>query len=123
MIFASDILQAALAGDRLAQAALDGCAAPKICVTSRAELLALARSRAEWEQLEEFLALFETLDITAAVADRAAVLQRIHGLAWPRAMVLACAHVHELPLVSEDAGLPINDPWARPLQRPRLRVA
>jgi predicted nucleic acid-binding protein len=123
MIFDASVLIAALTGESRAQAALSSCAAPKISAVSRGELLALARSKAEWKQLEAFMALLETLDITAAIADRAAVLQRVHGLAWSKAMVLATAHVHELPLLVDGQGLPMNDPAVERLQRPHLRVA
>jgi predicted nucleic acid-binding protein len=123
MIFDVSVLSAALAGETRAQAALSGCASPKISAVSRGELLALARSKAEWERLEAFMALLETLDVTAAVADRAAVLQRVHGLGWPRAMVLATAHVHDLPIMTGDHDLPLNDPAVHRLQRPQLRAA
>jgi predicted nucleic acid-binding protein len=131
MIFDASVLIAALAGETYAQEALSGCISPKISAVSRGELLALARSKAEWEQLEAFMALLETLDVTAAVADRATVLQRVHGLSWSKAMVLATAHVHELPVMTDGHDLPLNDPAVRRLnastarrsQRPQLRVA
>jgi predicted nucleic acid-binding protein len=123
MIFDVSVLIAALAGESRAQAALSGCASPKISAVSRGELLALARSRAEWDQLEGFMALLETLDVTAGIADRAAVLQRVHGLAWSKAMVLATAHVHKLSLLVDGQDFPINDPAIERLQRPYLRVA
>jgi uncharacterized protein with PIN domain len=123
MIFDASVLIAALAGEARARAALSSCANPKISAVTRAELLALARSKAEWETLEAFMTLLEPLDVTSAVADRAAVLQRIHGLNWSKAMVLATAHVHELPLVVEGDGLPLNDPAIQQLQRPHLRAA
>jgi predicted nucleic acid-binding protein len=123
VIFDASVLIAALAGESRAQAALGSCATPKISAVSRSELLALARSREEWEQLEAFLALLETLDITAAIADRAAVLQRVHGLSWSKAMVLATAHVHALPLVMDADGMPVNDPWTQRIARPQLRAA
>jgi predicted nucleic acid-binding protein len=123
MIFDSSVLISALAGESRAQAALSGCASPKISAISRGELLALARSKAEWAQLEFFMALLDTLDVTAEIADRAAVLQRVHGLAWSKAIVLATAHVHELPLLVDGLDLSMNDPAVHRLQRPHLRVA
>ncbi len=123
MIFDASVLIAALAGESRAQATLNGCQAPKISAVSRGELLVLARSRDEWEQIEAFMALFDTLDVTGPIADRAAVLQRVHGLSWPRAMVLATAHVHERPLMCDSDGMPVNDPWIRRIVRPQLRVA
>jgi predicted nucleic acid-binding protein len=123
MIFDVSVLIAALAGESRAKAALSGCANPKISVASRAELLALARSKAEWETLEAFMGLLETLDITAGIADRAAVLQRVHGLDWGRSMVLATAHIHNLALVVDGDALPVNDPHVQRLPRPQLRAA
>ncbi len=123
MIFDASVLIAALMGESRAQAALNSCANPKISAVSRAELLALARSKAEWETLEDFMALLETVDVSAAIADRAAVLQRVHGLSWSKAMALATAHVQDLPLVVDGDGLPANDPAVQRLPRPHLRVA
>jgi predicted nucleic acid-binding protein len=123
MIFDSSVLIAALAGESRAQTALTNCPSPKISAVSRGELLVLASSKAEWTQLEAFMALLETLTVTAEIADRAAVLQRVHGLAWPKAIVLATAHVHALPVLEDGQDLPINDPAVQRLQRPHLRAA
>jgi predicted nucleic acid-binding protein len=74
-----------------------------VSVITRAEVLAGARPRTV-AKLKRLLDLFPTLEISAAIADKAAALRREHRWKLPDAFQAALAKHHKLRLVTRDTS-------------------
>ena len=72
-----------------------------VSVITRAEVLAGARPRTV-AKLKRLLDLFPTLEISTAIADKAAALRREHRWKLPDAFQAALAKHHKLRLVTRD---------------------
>ena len=74
---------------------------PAISVISWIEVLAGAKPAVEPET-KRFLATFERIELTEAIADRAVALRRSSKLRVPDAIILATARVENLVLVTRN---------------------
>lgn len=112
-LFDTNILIDYLNGVEAAKAELARYERPAISVISWIEVLAGTKSAVEAET-RRFLAIFERLELTGAVADRAVVLRRTARMRVPDAIILATARVENLLLVTRNTkDFPAEEPGIR----------
>ncbi len=98
----SNILIDYLSGIQEAKAEIALYNSPIISVITRIEVLVGARSSAESKAIRGFLSGFQTIELSAKIADHAVILRQQHRLKIPNAIVYASAKVEGTILVTRN---------------------
>jgi predicted nucleic acid-binding protein len=106
VVFDSCVLIDLLSKRAGAKELLDAASLWAISAATRTEVLAGARGSADETLIIALLDEFNTLEVTAVIADMAGALRRQHRLKTVDAIILASALHHGLRLVTRDAGFP-----------------
>lgn len=100
-LFDTNILIDFLNGIEAARSELARYSAPAISVITWIEVLVGAEAEAE-AQTRRFLAGFEQIGVTPAIADRAVTLRKLDRMRVPDAIILATAQTENIILVTRD---------------------
>lgn len=112
-LFDTNILIDYLNGIDAAKTELARYERPAISVISWIEVLAGTQPGVEAET-RKFLAIFERVELSEVIADRAVALRRSAKLRVPDAIILATARVENLVLVTRNArDFPADEPGIR----------
>jgi len=112
-LFDTNILIDYLHGVDAAKTELARYERPAISIISWIEVLAGARSEQETDT-RRFLAGFERIELSEAIADRAVDLRRSARMRVPDAIILATARVENLVLVTRNSkDFPADQPGIR----------
>lgn len=112
-LFDTNILIDYLNGVDAAKTELARYERPAISVISWIEVLAGTKSGVEPET-RKFLAIFERIELSEAIADRAVALRRSAKMRVPDAIILATARVENLVLVTRNTkDFPADEPGIR----------
>lgn len=103
-----------LQGVAAARKEIERYRAPSLSVVTWIEVMVGGAGAGEEQALRAFLATFEVLGVTDAVAERAVALRRAHRIRLPDAVIWATAQVHERILVTRNTrDFPAGDPGIR----------
>lgn len=112
-LFDTNILIDYLNGVEAAKTELTRYERPAISVISWIEVLAGTKSDVEAET-RKFLVIFERIELSEAIADRAVDLRRSAKMRVPDAIILATARVENLVLVTRNTkDFPADQPGIR----------
>jgi len=112
-LFDTNILIDYLNGVDAAKTELARYERPAISVISWIEVLAGTKAAVETET-RKFLAIFERLELSEAIADRAVALRHSEKMRVPDAIILATARVENLVLVTRNTkDFPADAPGIR----------
>ena len=112
-LFDTNVLIDYLNGVEAAKAELARYDRPAISVISWIEVLAGTKPDVE-AQTRKFLAVFERIELSEAIADQAVALRRSARMRVPDAIILATARVENLVLVTRNTkDFPADEPGIR----------
>jgi hypothetical protein len=112
-LFDTNVLIDYLNGVAAAKTELARYERPAISVISWIEVLAGTKAGVESET-RKFLAIFDRIELTQAVADRAVALRRAARIRVPDAIILATARVENLLFVTRNTkDFPADEPGIR----------
>ncbi len=101
-VFDTNILIDYLNGNPQAKAEIEQFEKPLISLITHIEILVGAKTKADEQQLRNFLRHFTICEVTPEIADFTVKLRQQHRLRIPDAIIWATALVHECQLVTRN---------------------